>query len=492
MGKISIDLTHLPDITNDIYIPLYTNKNRYLVLMGGGGSGKSHFTAQKIIYRILTEKKHRILVCRKVANTLRNSVFDLLRGTIADWGMSELFKINKSDMKITCINGNEVLFAGLDDVEKLKSIYNITSIWIEEASEIDPTDFRQLDIRLRGETLNYKQIILSFNPVSVTHWLKSEFFDTKKEDSFTLHTTYKHNKFLDKEAIKVLEGFKDIDPYYYAVYCLGEWGVIGRTVFDAQKVTERIYALRGIKSRVGRLENKEGKIVFIEDINGYITIYEQPKPNHPYVIGADVAEGLPTGDYDAAQVLDNITLNQVAVFHGHMDVDQYAEELNKLGLYYNSALLTVETNFNPGTVLNLEKLNYPKQYIKQRIDSINKEIQGKFGWRTDKINRAVILSNLIELVRDHINLINDIPTLEEMLTFVRNEKGRMEAQDGKHDDLILSLAIALESAMSGQQTKASAEREIDVSKLPEDLQEDYYNAAPEQQKYLAEKWGLTR
>ena len=80
-----IDLTALPELTNDMFYPLYNNQNRYLVLMGGGGSGKSVFTAQKIIYRILSEEQHRILICRKVARTIRESVFALIRGIISEW-----------------------------------------------------------------------------------------------------------------------------------------------------------------------------------------------------------------------------------------------------------------------------------------------------------------------------------------------------------------------------------------------------------------------
>lgn len=248
MKKVVIDLSNIPEVTNDIYLPLYADTSRYHVLVGGGGSGKSVYCGQKRLYRCLTEDGHRFLIVRKVAKTLRESVFALLRGLISDWGMADLFEVNKSDMTITCkLNGNQFLFAGLDDVEKLKSIYNITDIWIEEASEVNAEDFRQLDIRLRGYSKHYKQFTLTFNPIYKGHWLEQEFMDATwkptKPDTVVLHTTYKDNKFLDAEAIKVLEAFKETDPYYYSVYCLGEWGVLGKTIFPAQIVTERIAEL---------------------------------------------------------------------------------------------------------------------------------------------------------------------------------------------------------------------------------------------------------
>lgn len=228
---IKIDLTALPELTNDIYYPLYKDTSRYLVLYGGAGSGKSVFAAQKILVRMLTEQPHRFLVARKVARTLRFSVFSLFQDMIVQWELTPLFKVNKSDMTITCINGNQILFAGLDDPEKLKSIAGITGIWIEEASELEQKDFQQLDLRLRGPTKYYKQIILTFNPISALHWLKKVFFDFKKDNATIVKSTYKDNKFIDPEYVKVLEDLKNQDETYYKIYALGEWGVLGNLVY---------------------------------------------------------------------------------------------------------------------------------------------------------------------------------------------------------------------------------------------------------------------
>ena len=171
----------LRERTNDAFLPLLGDHHRYLILMGGGGSGKSIFAGQKILERAVSEPGHRFLVCRKVGRTIRQSCFNQLVSQIAAYYPTERVKINRTDMVIRFGNGSEILFSGLDDVEKLKSIYAITGIWIEEASELLEGDFNQLDIRLRGETRYYKQIIVTFNPVSVTHWLKARFFDRRDE-----------------------------------------------------------------------------------------------------------------------------------------------------------------------------------------------------------------------------------------------------------------------------------------------------------------------
>ena len=64
-------------------------------------------------------------------------------------------------MDIKYYNGNRLYFAGVDDPEKLKSIEGITSMWIEEATELSLNDFNEIDRRLRGKTKNYKQVILT-------------------------------------------------------------------------------------------------------------------------------------------------------------------------------------------------------------------------------------------------------------------------------------------------------------------------------------------
>ncbi len=210
---------------NDCYIPYLQNNLRYLHLWGGSGSGKSVFAAQKTVIRIKTEKPHRILCIRKVANTLRSSVYQLLRDTISDMGLQNEFTINKSEMRFIHSSGNEILLAGLDDVEKLKSIAGITSIWIEEATELEEGDFDQLDLRLRGETPNYKQIMFTYNPISERHWLKSRFHDNPADNFDCLRTTFKDNYFIDDEYRKVLESKAMSDPNLYKIYFEGEWGV---------------------------------------------------------------------------------------------------------------------------------------------------------------------------------------------------------------------------------------------------------------------------
>ena len=218
-------------IVNDVFEPFLRNESRFEILYGGAGSGKSVFVAQKKVLQHIECGQRKTLVVRKVAKTIRNSCYAEILDVINELGISHIFKCNKSDLEIIGPHGSKILFAGLDDVEKLKSIQGITDVWIEEASEITESDFEQLNLRLRGITPISKQITLTFNPISALSWIKKYFFDTEKENCNILKTTYHDNAFLDDDYIREIESLKERDPIYYKIYGLGEWGVLGSLVY---------------------------------------------------------------------------------------------------------------------------------------------------------------------------------------------------------------------------------------------------------------------
>lgn len=217
------------------FVPLFTDQSRYQIVWGGAGSGKSHIVARKIMYRLLSEEsvKHNFLVIRKVDRTIKRSVFTLIRNVISRWKLTQYFDINLTDKTIVYKpTGSQIMFSGLDDVEKLKSIEGVTSIWCEEATELSQEDFEQLDLRLRGDHGCLKQIIFTFNPISEQHWIKRVFFDDPISGVFTLHTTYLDNKFIDDEYKMVMENKKKTNPRYYNIYALGNWGTADGLIFN--------------------------------------------------------------------------------------------------------------------------------------------------------------------------------------------------------------------------------------------------------------------
>jgi phage terminase large subunit len=218
---------------NEAYGDLLYDKHRYLLIYGGAGAGKSYFAAQKIILRTLTEPGSRILVVRKVARTLRYSAFQQVKDVIADAGLGPLFKVKDNEMRIEAVNGNLILFAGLDDPEKLKSIAGITSAWIEEATDLTADEFEQVDLRVRHpHPAGYYQIILTFNPIMVTHWLRQRFFDRKDPNARIKKVTYRDNVFIPEEYRQKLMGLKDINEALWQVYAEGNWARPSNLVYQ--------------------------------------------------------------------------------------------------------------------------------------------------------------------------------------------------------------------------------------------------------------------
>jgi phage terminase large subunit len=92
--------------------------------------------------------------------------------------------------------------------------------------------------------------------------------------------------------------------------------------------------------------------------------------------------------------------------------------------------------------MELQRLGYMKQYAREAQDTYTGKTEKRFGFKTTSLTRPTIISRLIEIVREHCDTINDKDTLEELLTIIRNEKGRIEAPEGGHDDMMMGLAIA--------------------------------------------------
>ena len=493
------------ETNNESFARLIFDKHRYLVLKGGGGSGKSVFAARYVMERATTEPGQRVLVIRKVKEDIRESCFELLKDTAQQYypeSVSFIPRGKSSPMYILLKNGSEILFVGLNDAERLKSIKDITMIWIEEASEITRDDFNQLNIRLRTPYRWHLKMILSFNPVSLKHWLKARFFDARDPDACIHESTYKDNRFLPEEQKRILEGFRDTDPYYYQVYCLGQWGVTGRTVFQAARLSGRLEELRQETAKTGTFtcvmeEGGSGYTAlgirswkFTEDepggTAGPVTVYREPVTGRPYVIGGDTAgDG---SDWFAAQVLDNITGEQVAVLHSRYDEDEYARQVYCLGKYYNDALIAIETNFSTYPVKILEKMGYRKLFIREVEDEYTGRMRPSFGFRTDMRTRPVIIAGLVEALRDHAELLHDERTIQELLTFTRNQDGRAEAEAGAHDDLVMSLAIAW-YARPQQDMTVRMEDVAKKRRWTEDMWEDYRNASEEMQRMMLRNWG---
>jgi phage terminase large subunit len=286
-----------PKIFNDIYVKYsLKNNNRYQIYYGGSSSGKSYFLAQRTILNVLKGRNY--LITRNVQVTIRKSVWNEIVKAIRRMNLSDYFRLNKTELYITCVlNNKQILFAGLDDSEKIKSITPcdgvIDDVWVEEATECDYEAIKQLDKRLRGRSQFTKRLTLSFNPILQTHWLFTHYFykyidgeQFQEYDNISiLKTIYKDNKFLTIDDIAALENEKD--SYFYNVYTLGNWGVLGSVIYKNWKIED----LTEIKKTADKFKNGLD-FGFAEDPAAILRTHYDKKRKKIYILDELYQRGL--------------------------------------------------------------------------------------------------------------------------------------------------------------------------------------------------------
>lgn len=221
------------------------------------------------------------------------------------------------------------------------------------------------------------------------------------------------------------------------------------------------------------------------DPKGPVRIRKHPETGVPYVVGGDTA-GTGT-DFFAAHVLDNRTGEQVAVLHHQFGERMYAEQMYCLGMYYNEALVGIETNYSTFPQLCMEEMGYTRFYVRQVPDTYTGRLVEAFGFQTTVKTRPLIIDGLKDVARYAMDTIWDFDTLGEMLTFVYDEKWKPQAEEGEHDDLVMSLAIA--HHIRCQQSMAIAAREEKANVWTADMWEDFERGSPEDQAYMIRLWG---
>lgn len=248
----------------------------------------------------------------------------------------------------------------------------------------------------------------------------------------------KYDKYLDKDLIKQEYPCTPREAFLLS----------GKNVFDTEVILDRLTRLPK-PLKVGYFTyNYDGlritDIKWVDDKNGYIKLYTLPKQIAftEFCIGGDTAgDG---SDSFTGHVLDAKSGIQVAHLKHQFDADQYTRQMYCLGRYYRDALIGIEANFDSYPIRELQRLGYHKQYVREVQDSYTGKHEKRYGFKTTSLTRPTIISRLIEIVRDHCDTICDKDTLEELLTIIRNEKGRIEAPEGGHDDDMMGLAIAHE------------------------------------------------
>lgn len=287
---------------------------KYLVL-GGYGSGKSHSIVQKIILK-LYEEKRKACVIRQVYDTHKESTFDLLKTVLDDMGLLAEEGVRKhkrkvcwkvSPLEFKFPNGSRIIFKGMDDTEKIKSLNGVSIVWIEECSEISQAAYLELLGRIRtpGKSMHF---ILSCNPVGKFNWVYQTFFKKTNEDGteeivlndellyerktvvknkvYYHHSTCNDNPFLPIEYIRRLDEMKKYDKPLWLVAKLGRFGATGLRVLpqfevmDYKLVNQAVTTIEEKFHRTGMdfgFETSYNAVVklAIDDKNKWLYIYDE-------------------------------------------------------------------------------------------------------------------------------------------------------------------------------------------------------------------------
>lgn len=211
----------------------------------------------------------------------------------------------------------------------------------------------------------------------------------------------------------------------------------GRPVFNTSQLNKRIEETPDLEQR---LALEEGE--WMENPRGELLVYRLHQPGETYYIGADVSMGVRGGDWSVAQVFDS-KKRQVAVYRSQVHPDYFAEVLAALGYFYNTAKIVVENN-NHG-ILTCTRLGkdyaYPNFYTEVVYDKLSDKETIKLGFHTNVKTKPLIVDQLRASLRQGEIELNDKITIRELMTYIVNENGAMEAENGCFDDCVMSLAL---------------------------------------------------
>lgn len=236
----------LPNLTIDIakivgggYGKFWHNRKRYLVNKGGRASKKSTTAALRLIWNIMKYPESNALVLRQVFDTHRTSTYAQLKWAINRLGVGAYWKETLSPLELVYLpTGQKIIFKGLDDPDKITSITvdkgYLCWIWFEEAFQVyDEQVFNKIDLSLRGQMPEHlwKEITLTLNPWSSTHWIKKRFYDTPDDNVCALTTSYLCNEFLDDVDRAIFDKMRRTNKRRFYIEGLGEWGLSDGLVY---------------------------------------------------------------------------------------------------------------------------------------------------------------------------------------------------------------------------------------------------------------------
>jgi hypothetical protein len=234
---------------------------------------------------------------------------------------------------------------------------------------------------------------------------------------------------------------KNMNPWQlhqeYPTYAEEAFIKSGNPVFDTQMLDDMtlVEPSRGYYHLYS-----DGNGEFRHTPEGEMMVWDFPRLESVYVIGADVAEGLSYGDFSSAHIIEANSGMVVATWHGRIEPDLFGDLLAELGWWYNNALLGIENNNHGLTTLKAaQKHGYKNLFRQRKLARVRPEATEILGWRTSATSKPLMIDELSAALRDNDIEVYDRLTIAELRTFVRKENGRTAGSP--HDDRVISLAI---------------------------------------------------
>lgn len=220
----------------------------------------------------------------------------------------------------------------------------------------------------------------------------------------------------------------------------------GYNVFPIQPLSRVYERMEGRRGRLVRDSTAPNGVRFQADITGPFTMFCPPSDDLDwgrYFVGGDPTHTT-RGDLACAQVINRRSYEQVGVFRGRVDPGSFAEELAKLGAFYNHATIATEVT-GPGyaTIGRLIEMDYPHLWRSRWADKNPGIVATTYGWQTTFKTKEWAIGFLLKAIVDADILIHDPITFTEMRDYVALEHGGYgPSSKNGNDDTVMSFAIA--------------------------------------------------
>ncbi len=420
-------------------------KARFILVFAGRRFGKSVFAVNQCIDKALKNQSQKVWYCSPFYKQTKEIAWNLF-----DFYCPKEFiaKKNEAELKITLINGSEISLKGTDNPDSLVGV-GLNFCVLDEFPLMDSDVWykivRPMMIDTKGECL------FIGTPRGYT-WSHELYTRSKKDSdfaSFFFKTT--DNTAVDDIASEVgkakSEATSELDRIIFRQEYEASFEVItGRPRFDI----EIIHKLKSISVDPTH--------------DGLLEVYEPFDPLAKYVMGVDTSEGLITGDNSSVNIINCKTYSQTAHYSGKIAPDILASYIKTWGERYNRALAVVECNNHGLVTLNYLKDIYSSIFFRKTYDKQSDQWTQKIGFQTSARTKPLLIGELDKALRSGLT-VKSMQTIDELMTYVIEEDGTTNASEGKKDDSVISLALAVQGYLESAHELAKPKEELNDNSI---------------------------